>query len=75
MENMPVAAAGGGKTAATSDGRDAERVQVKFGTSSVNLIEVVSGLKEGDEVTVYVTNRDQPLEEATRRNLAALGLP
>jgi HlyD family secretion protein len=34
----------------TSDGRDAERVQVKFGCSSVNTIEVVSGLKEGDVV-------------------------
>jgi HlyD family secretion protein len=33
-----------------NDGRDAERVQVKFGCSSVNLIEVVSGLREGDEV-------------------------
>jgi HlyD family secretion protein len=35
----------------TSDGT-AERVQVKFGTSSVNLIEVVSGLREGDEVVL-----------------------
>ena len=33
-----------------NEGREAERVQVKFGCSSVNLIEVVSGLKEGDEV-------------------------
>jgi HlyD family secretion protein len=31
-------------------GRDAERVQVKFGVSSVNSIEVVSGLREGDQV-------------------------
>ena len=31
-------------------GRDAERVQVKFGCSSVNSIEVVSGLREGDQV-------------------------
>ena len=36
----------------TEDGGEAERVQVKFGTSSVNLIEVVSGLKEGDEVVL-----------------------
>ena len=28
----------------------AERIQVKFGRSSVNTIEVVSGLKEGDRV-------------------------
>jgi len=34
----------------TPDGRDAERVQVKFGCSSVNSIEVVSGLREGDQV-------------------------
>jgi HlyD family secretion protein len=33
-----------------SDGRDAERVQVKFGCSSVNTIEVVSGLRDGDTV-------------------------
>jgi HlyD family secretion protein len=36
----------------SSDGSEAERVQVKFGTSSVNLIEVVSGLREGDEVVL-----------------------
>ena len=29
---------------------DAQRVQVKFGKSSVNSIEVVSGLAEGDKV-------------------------
>jgi HlyD family secretion protein len=34
----------------TSEGRDAERVQVKLGRSSVNSIEVVSGLREGDVV-------------------------
>jgi HlyD family secretion protein len=34
----------------TNDGRDAERVQVKLGRSSVNSIEVVSGLREGDVV-------------------------
>jgi HlyD family secretion protein len=33
-----------------NDGREAERVQVKFGCSSVNTIEVVSGLREGDQV-------------------------
>ena len=31
---------------------DATRVQVKFGTSSVNAIVVVSGLKEGDRVVL-----------------------
>jgi HlyD family secretion protein len=36
----------------TPDKRDAERVQVKFGRSSVNTIEVVSGLREGDEVVL-----------------------
>ena len=36
----------------TADGSEAERVQVKFGTSSVNTIEVVSGLREGDEVVL-----------------------
>jgi HlyD family secretion protein len=36
----------------TADGREAERVQVKFGTSSVNTIEVVSGLREGEEVVL-----------------------
>jgi HlyD family secretion protein len=35
-----------------NDGSEAERVQVKFGRSSVNTIEVVSGLREGDEVVL-----------------------
>jgi HlyD family secretion protein len=35
-----------------NDGREAERVQVKFGRSSVNTIEVVSGLREGDEIVL-----------------------
>jgi HlyD family secretion protein len=34
----------------TSDGVTAERVQVKLGKSSVNTIEVLSGLKVGDQV-------------------------
>jgi HlyD family secretion protein len=34
----------------TAQGREAERVQVKFGMSSVNSIQVTSGLREGDEV-------------------------
>ena len=34
----------------TPDGKEAERVQVKFGRSSVNTIEVASGLKLGDQV-------------------------
>jgi len=34
----------------TSDGVNAERVQVKLGRSSVNTIEVLSGLKVGDQV-------------------------
>jgi multidrug efflux pump subunit AcrA (membrane-fusion protein) len=32
------------------DGRDAERVTVKFGQASVNNIVVVSGLAAGDQV-------------------------
>jgi HlyD family secretion protein len=35
-----------------SDGKEAERVQVKFGRTSVNTIEVVSGLKVGDKVVL-----------------------
>lgn len=34
------------------DGKEAERVQVKFGRSSVNTIEVTSGLKLGDKVVL-----------------------
>jgi len=34
----------------TGDGRDAQRVPVTFGTSSVNNIVVLSGLAEGDQV-------------------------
>ena len=33
-----------------ADGADAERAQVKLGRSSVNTIEVLSGLKVGDQV-------------------------
>ena len=36
----------------SSDGKEAERVQVKFGRSSVNTIEVTSGLKLGDKVVL-----------------------
>jgi multidrug efflux pump subunit AcrA (membrane-fusion protein) len=32
------------------DGKEAERVVVKFGRSSVNTIEVLDGLKEGDKI-------------------------
>jgi HlyD family secretion protein len=34
------------------DGKEAERIQVKFGRSSVNTIEVISGLKVGDKVVL-----------------------
>ena len=37
------------------EGRYAERVQVKLGRSSVNTIEVVSGLTVGDEVILSDT--------------------
>jgi HlyD family secretion protein len=33
-----------------NDGAEAERVNVKFGRSSVNTIEVLDGLKEGDKI-------------------------
>jgi multidrug efflux pump subunit AcrA (membrane-fusion protein) len=33
-----------------ADGKDASRVQVKLGRSSVNTIEIVEGLKLGDQV-------------------------
>ena len=36
----------------TNDAGDAERVQVKLGKSSVNAIEVMSGLNEGDKVVL-----------------------
>ncbi len=36
----------------TPDGKEAERVQVKFGRSSVSTIEVTSGLKLGDKVVL-----------------------
>ncbi len=35
-----------------TDGKEAERVQVRFGRSSVNTIEVVSGLAAGDKVVL-----------------------
>jgi hypothetical protein len=35
-----------------NDGKEAERVVVKFGRSSVNAIEVLDGLKEGDKVII-----------------------
>ena len=34
----------------TPDGSGAERVQVKLGKSSVNTVEVLSGLKVGEQV-------------------------
>jgi len=34
----------------SADGREAERVQVRLGKSSVNTIEIVEGLKPGDQV-------------------------
>ena len=38
-------------------GKTASRVPVKFGRSSVNTIEVVDGLKEGDEIIVSDVSR------------------
>jgi len=40
----------------TGDTGDATRVQVKLGVSSVNAIEVVSGLNEGDRVVLSDTS-------------------
>jgi len=35
-----------------NDGKEAERIVAKFGRSSVNTIEVLDGLKEGDKVII-----------------------
>ena len=35
----------------------AERVQVKLGRTSVNLVEIVEGLKEGDQVVLSDMSR------------------
>ncbi|MEW5975624.1 MAG: efflux RND transporter periplasmic adaptor subunit [Acidobacteriota bacterium] len=40
----------------SQDGREAERVQVKLGRSSVNTIELLGGLQVGDEVILSDTN-------------------
>ncbi|MBV8856446.1 MAG: RND transporter, partial [Acidobacteria bacterium] len=37
------------------DGREAERVQVKLGRTSVNTVEVLEGLREGDTVILSDT--------------------
>jgi len=39
------------------DGKNAERVQVKLGRSSVNYIEILGGLKEGDQVILSDMSR------------------
>ena len=39
----------------TPDGQEAERVQVTLGRSSVSTIEIVSGLKEGDQIILSDT--------------------
>jgi HlyD family secretion protein len=39
-----------------ADGKTATRVQVKFGRSSVNSIEVLQGLKSGDQIIVSDTS-------------------
>ncbi len=39
-----------------AEGRDAERVSVKLGRASVNTIEIVQGLKEGDQVILSDTS-------------------
>jgi HlyD family secretion protein len=41
----------------TPDGREAERVQVKLGRTSVNNVEVVDGLKQGDTVILSDTSQ------------------
>ena len=40
-----------------ADGKNAERVQVKLGRSSVNYIEILGGLKEGDQVILSDMSR------------------
>ena len=39
------------------DGKGATRVQVQLGRSSVNAIEIINGLKEGDEVVLSDMSR------------------
>jgi multidrug efflux pump subunit AcrA (membrane-fusion protein) len=39
------------------DGKGASRVQVKFGRASVNTIEIVEGLREGDRVILSDTSQ------------------
>jgi multidrug efflux pump subunit AcrA (membrane-fusion protein) len=41
----------------TPDGREAERVQVKLGRTSVNNVEVLDGLKQGDTVILSDTSQ------------------
>lgn len=41
----------------TEDGRFAERVSVQTGSSSVNLIEIVEGLEEGDQIILSDMSR------------------
>ena len=40
-----------------ADGKGAERIQVKLGRSSVNSIEILGGLKEGDRVILSDMSR------------------
>lgn len=40
-----------------SDGKGASRVQVQFGRSSVNAVEILGGLKEGDEIVLSDLSR------------------
>jgi HlyD family secretion protein len=44
------------------DGKYAERVNVKLGRSSVNTIEVLGGLKEGDKVIISDMSRWDAVE-------------
>jgi HlyD family secretion protein len=39
-----------------ASGKEATRVQVKLGKSSVNVVEIVDGLKEGDKVILSDTS-------------------
>jgi multidrug efflux pump subunit AcrA (membrane-fusion protein) len=40
-----------------ADGKTADRVQVQLGRSSVNTVEIISGLKEGDQVILSDMSR------------------
>ncbi len=49
------------------DNRFAERVEVQLGSASVNLIQVVDGLQEGDEIILSDMSRWDPVDRVAMR--------